>query len=95
MFDKGNKMNWLINWLDSKIKFNKEKEEMSETNKMSQREIRELKERIHAMTPEELSIVADTIPVELCLGRIHNEILKAKSLEDSIKGMINKLEINN
>ena len=61
-------------------------------NKMSERDIRELKNRIEAMTPEELAIVAETIPVEYCLGRIHNEIDRARIMENKIRDMIGSLK---
>lgn len=95
-------MNWLINWLNSKIKFHKivkEQTEMSENcenikveiNTMSNRERKELTERIKGMSVEELEIVADTIPVELCLARIQKELDKAKEMENSIKNLSDRL----
>lgn len=90
-------MNWLINWLNGKLKFHKivkEKEEMSENceklkvdigTTMSNRERKELTERIKGMSQEELLIVSETIPVDLCLARIQKELDKAKSMEESIK----------
>lgn len=60
----------------------KEKEEMEESKisierkSLTEREARELKDRIKSMSHEELVVVAETIPVELCLERMHNELKK-------------------
>ena len=63
-----------------------------ERKSLTEREARELKDRIKSMSHEELVVVAETIPVELCLERMHNELEKAKKLESSIKSMIGRLE---
>ena len=63
-----------------------------ERKSLTEREARELKDRIKSMSHEELVVVAETIPVELCLERMHNELEKAKELESSIKSMIGRLE---
>lgn len=52
---------------------------------------KELANRVKAMTPEELEIVADNIPVELCLKRIQKELDKAKELENGLANIIARL----
>ena len=54
---------------------------------MSDREKQEFMGVVNAMSEEELEIVADIIPIELCLGRIEKELNKAKDMRDSIKAM--------
>ena len=72
----------------------KEKEEMEESKisierkSLTEREARELKDRIKSMSHEELVVVAETIPVELCLERMHNELEKAKELKEKIEDAI-------
>ena len=61
-------------------------------NTISEREKRELRARVEAMTPEELAIVVDCIPVNLCMARIHRELDRAASIEKSIKNMIDIME---
>jgi len=73
----------------------KEKEEMigiENKNAMSDREIKELKNRVRAMSPEELAIVAEAIPVELCLARLHNEIDRLHNMELKLGQMISVLD---
>ena len=60
-------------------------EPMTRAYKMSDREKRELKERIQAMSLEELSLIVDLIPVSLCLERIERELNKARTVEESLK----------
>lgn len=48
----------------------------------------ELATRVKAMDPEELEIVLDNIPVELCIERIKRENAKAEAIMDSIKEVI-------
>ena len=62
-----------------------------EEENMSNKEVKELRDRIKAMTPEELAIVADNIPVELCITRIRDELNRAKALEESIQLMAGTL----
>ena len=47
-----------------------------------------MKDRIKSMSHEELVVVAETIPVELCLERMHNELEKAKELKEKIEDAI-------
>ena len=62
---------------------------MPKINTISEREKKELRDRIEAMTPEELAIVVECIPVNLCMARIHSELDRAANIEKSIKNMIN------
>ena len=48
----------------------------------------ELSRRVKAMSREELEIVLDSIPVELCLMRIEREFDKLKAFEDSVKSAV-------
>lgn len=50
-----------------------------------------LTERILGMSQEELELVADTIPIELCLKRIHKELDRAKNFESLVKNAIGSL----
>lgn len=50
-----------------------------------------LTERINGMGAEELELVADTLPIELCLKRIHKELDKAKEFENMIKNALGGL----
>lgn len=52
---------------------------------LTPREKKELAERIKAMTPEELVIVAENIPVEMCMARINSELARAAEFERSVK----------
>lgn len=49
---------------------------------MTQAEIEMLKKRINGMSAEELKIVSETIPVELCFNRVGKELQTAM---DTIK----------
>lgn len=71
------------------LKINHIVEEKEEN--MSNKEVKELRDRIKAMTPEELAIVADNIPVELCMARMHKELDRAKVLEETIQSMAGML----
>lgn len=52
---------------------------------------KKLAERIQGMSQEELEIVADTIPIELCLNRIEKELSRAKDFENLVKKAIGSL----
>ena len=58
-----------------------------EINVMSEIEKNELITRIKGMSKEELEVVADCIPVELCHNRIGKELKKAKILDETIMGL--------
>ena len=60
---------------------------IEETTDMNECEKREFINRVKAMSMEELEIIADILPVELCLGRIHKELDKANQMRDTIKNM--------
>lgn len=64
---------------------------VKENYKMSDREKRELIDLIKGMSIEELEIVADTIPVELCIERIEDELNKARDMRESIRAMSNMI----
>lgn len=53
-------------------------------NELSDREKKELQDRIKAMSHEELVAVVDAIPVSICLDRINSEIQKAAEIQASI-----------
>lgn len=53
-------------------------------NELSDREKKELQDRIKAMSMDELEVVVDCIPVGLCMIRIQNEINKAAEIQASI-----------
>ena len=55
---------------------------------MTHMEKEELTRRVKAMSREELEIVLDSIPVELCLMRIEREFDKLKAFEDSVKSAV-------
>lgn len=46
-----------------------------------------LAEKIKAMNEEELEIVVDNIPVELCLKRIQKELERNKKLVEVLRGV--------
>lgn len=47
----------------------------------------ELIKRINAMDDDELQIIADNIPIELCFNRIQKELERCQQLEKSIKDL--------
>ena len=55
---------------------------------MTHMEKEELSRRVKAMSREELEIVLNSIPVELCLTRIEREFDKLKAFEDSVKSAV-------
>lgn len=59
--------------------------------KMNKFEEEEFVNRIKGMSREELEIVADILPIELCMARIQKELDKAKRVEDYIRGTIDIL----
>lgn len=61
-------------------------------SQMKDSERKELIQRIKAMSREELELVSELIPVDLCLRRIDGELQKAKRFEESIKSTMNILE---
>ena len=74
---------------------NKEVKEQSKMNTeikknttMTHMEKEELSRRVKAMSREELEVVLNNIPVELCLMRIEREFDKLKAFEDSVKSAV-------
>lgn len=65
---------------------NKEVKEQPKKNAaMIHMEKEELSRRVKAMSREELEVVLDSIPVELCLMKIEREFDRLKAFEDSVK----------
>lgn len=52
----------------------------------------ELITRTEAMTKEEMELVLEHIPVELCLARVAKEIEQHKAFMATIKGAVVKVE---
>lgn len=69
------------------------KENTKEVDDMSEMEKNELITRIKGMSKEELEVVADCIPVELCHNRIGKELKKAKMLDEAIMGLAAGIEL--
>ena len=59
--------------------------------KMTKLEEDEFVNRVKGMSREEMEIIADILPVELCMARIQKELDKAKRVEDYIRGTIDIL----
>lgn len=70
------------------IKTNSKGDRKMARSAITKMEREELATRIKAMDPEELEIVLDNIPVELCIERIKRENAKAEAIMDSIKEVI-------
>ena len=64
------------------------KTEVKKNTTMTHMEKEELSRRIKAMSREELEVVLNNIPVELCLMRIEREFDKLKAFEDSVKSAV-------
>ena len=52
----------------------------------------ELCRRTKALTKEQMELVLDNIPVELCLARIARELEKNKIFMNSVQNAIHKIE---
>lgn len=63
----------------------KMKTEIKKNISMTHMEKEELTRRVKAMSREELEVVLNNIPIELCLMRIEREFDKLKAFEDSVK----------
>ena len=63
----------------------KEDHKKCEETMMTQMEIDELTRRVKAMSRDELEIVIDNVPVELCMRRIEKELEKAEAFENRVK----------
>ena len=60
--------------------------------KRSEFKVDELIRRTEAMTKEEMELVLDHIPVELCLARVSREIKKLKTFQNTVLGAVEKTE---
>ena len=52
----------------------------------------EFMNRVMAMSQEDLQMIVDYVPVEMCLARIQNELDRVKAIESSIKETMNLLK---
>lgn len=66
----------------------KMKTEIKKNPSMTHMEKEELARRVKAMSREELEVVLDSIPVELCLMKIEREFDRLKAFEDSVKSAV-------
>lgn len=62
-----------------------EKSQVSQVYKTSEMEREEFVSRIKGMSTEEMEIVADLIPIDICMKRIEKELEKAKLFKEAIK----------
>lgn len=56
---------------------------------MSKLEKEEFTERIKGMSREELELLVELIPADMCLTRVYKEINRLKTFEDSVKNAVN------
>lgn len=56
---------------------------------MTKMEKEEFKDRIKAMSQEEMELALDVIPVEMCLARVNRELERLKAFESSVKTAVN------
>lgn len=61
------------------------------TSTMSEPERRKLIQVVQNFTQEELEIVLDTVPLEMCFDRIKKEIDQAKEFESMIKTVVGQM----
>lgn len=52
----------------------------------------EFMNRVMAMSNEDLQMIVDYVPVEMCLDRIQKELDRVKAIESSIKETMNLLK---
>ena len=62
-----------------------EKPQIFQVHKTSEMEREEFVSRIKGMSAEEMEIVADLIPIDICMKRIEKELEKAKLFKEAIK----------
>ena len=55
---------------------------------MTRMERAELIERVKAMSPEEMELVVEQIPIDICMNRITKEIERAKQFEATIMNAV-------
>ena len=60
-----------------------------EENTMTRMEKEEFIERIKGMSQEELELVVEIIPVDMCMARVNKELDRLKAFENSVKSAVN------
>lgn len=65
---------------------------IKEDELMNAAEKKELENRIKGMSEEELRVVLDNIPVDLCLDRVATELDRLYTLETNLAGLVKKME---
>lgn len=58
-------------------------------NTMTRMEKEEFIERIKGMSQEELELVVEIIPVDMCMARVNKELDRLKAFENSVKSAVN------
>lgn len=58
-------------------------------NTMTRMEKEEFIERIKGMSQEELELVVEIIPVDMCIARVNKELDRLKAFENSVKSAVN------
>ena len=58
-------------------------------NTMTRMEKEEFIERIKGMSQEELELVVEIIPVDMCMDRVNKELDRLKAFENSVKSAVN------
>ena len=58
-------------------------------NTMTRMEKEEFIERIKGMSQEELELVVEIIPVDMCMARVNTELDRLKAFENSVKSAVN------
>ena len=66
-------------------------ENAHELNRMTKIEKEEFIKRMKGMSREELELVVEIVPIDLCLRRINNEIDRLRTFEDSVKSAVSGL----
>lgn len=73
------------------IEFGKANENAHEPNRMTKIEKEEFIKRMKGMSREELELVVEIVPIDLCLRRINKEIDRLRTFEDSVKSAVSGL----
>lgn len=58
-------------------------------NEMTRIEKEEFVNRIKGMSQEELELVVEIIPVDLCVARVNKELERLRTFENSVKWAVN------
>ena len=58
-------------------------------NTMTRMEKEEFIDRIKGMSQEELELVVEIIPVDMCMARVNKELDRLKTFENSVKSAVN------